>query len=99
MFFYQSIDNGVNGKLVAARMHAEFKGICQPKFANGKGDDAEILVDLLLELPQVADVIAPFVKPPGEFWGDGLDRNTFPGDHRQNEKQFHWVLRRVGLVD
>ena len=47
MFFDQPIDNWVNRKLVAAGMDAELECIGEPEFADGKGNDAQVLVKLL----------------------------------------------------
>src|SRR5208283_714986 len=99
MLFNQAIDNWVNRKLVAAQMDAELEGIRQPKFADGEGDDAQILVKLPLELREIPNVIDPFIKPSSKLWGDRLDRYPFLGDHRQDQEQLHRVLRRVSFVD
>ena len=60
-------------------MHAELEGVGQAEFADGEGNDAEVLVELFLELREVPDVIDPFVESSGEFWGDRLDRYAFLG--------------------
>jgi len=84
MFFDQPVDNGVNGEFVAPGMHAELEGVSQAEFADGEGDDAEVFIELFLELRKVPYVIDPFVKPPGEFRGNGLDRDAFP-----------WIMARM----
>src|SRR5271165_57594 len=99
MLFDQSINDRVDGKLITAGMHAELKGIGEPEFADSEGNDTKVFVELLFELRKVAHVIDPFVEPSGELWGDRLDGYAFLGDHRQDQEQFHRVLRRVGLVD
>src|SRR3974390_2425717 len=98
MFFDQTVDNGVNRKLVTAGMDAELEGISQPEFVYGEGNDAQVLVALLLELREIPYVIDPFVEPSSELWGDGLDRYAFLGDHRQDQEKLHRALRCVGLV-
>ena len=54
MFFDQPVDNGVDRKLIAAGMDAELERIGQSEFLDGEGDDAQVLVELLLELRQIA---------------------------------------------
>ena len=47
MFVDQPINYWVNRKLVAAGMDAELECIGEPEFADGKGNDAQVLVKLL----------------------------------------------------
>src|SRR5580704_3314358 len=98
MFFDQPVDNGVDRKLVAAGMNTELEGIGQSEFLYGEGNDAQVLVELLLELRQIPYVIDAFVEPSSELWGDRLDRYMFLGDHRQDQEQLHRALGGVGLV-
>ena len=55
------------------------------------GNDCQIVAELLFKLSQVADVVDAFVEPPSEFGRDGLQLNTFVGQHGQNHQQLGGV--------
>ena len=46
--------DGADRKFVATGMHAELKAVSEPEFVDGKGDDAQILVEFLFELREIA---------------------------------------------
>src|ERR1700738_4604546 len=99
MPFDQALDNGIDGKLVAPGMHAELKAPREPEFLDREGNDAQVLVEFFFKLREVAHVIDPFVEPPGELRSDGWNRYPLLADHRQDQEQFHGILRQIGLVD
>ena len=50
-------------------MDTELEGIGQPEFVYGEGNDAQVLVEFLLELREISDEIDPFVEPSSGFLG------------------------------
>ena len=79
-------------------MHAQLEVGGQAVLPDGEGDHGQVVVELLLELGDVAHVIDALVEAAGELGGDGLDRNPLVGDGGQDDQQFGRCLRRVGLV-
>ena len=75
----------VDGKLVAAGMHAQLERRRQAVFFDGKRDDREVFVEFLLELFHVADVIHALVETAGELRRDGLERNLLVRQRGEND--------------
>jgi len=85
-------DYRVQGKLVTARVDTELQVTGQFEFTQRKRNHIQILAELTLELPQIPDVIHTLVESPGEFGRNGLRRNTFVRDGRQDKEQFNRSL-------
>src|SRR5207248_802363 len=94
----EPVDDRIKRKLVAAGVDTELERLRQTKLANGERDDAQVFVEFLFKLREVADVIDAFVKPARELRRDGLRRDALAGDHGEDQKKLGGRLRRVGLI-
>ena len=65
---------------------------------DGVGNDGEAVVELPLELREVADVIDAFVETADEFGRDGLNGNFFITDGGEDDEQFGGELGFAGFV-
>ena len=94
----RAADDGVEAELVAAAVDAEFQVPGQAVGLHRVGDDGEVVVELALELREVADVVHAFVETSGELRRDGLRINPCVGEEGENDEQLRRRLRGVGLV-
>ena len=91
-------DRSIDGEFIAAGMDAEFQVGRQAVLLDGEGDDGQVVAEFLFELSEVADVVDAFVETPGEFGGDGLERDFFVGQRREDDKQLGGRLRLIGFI-
>jgi hypothetical protein len=84
-FCQGSPDGRIDGKLVAAGMHAELEVSRESVALHRKGDHAQAVLEFFAELLGVADIIDAFVKPTGEFRSDGLDWDLLIGDQGEDD--------------
>src|SRR5262245_47998897 len=80
----RAADRSVTRELVTTRVNAQLQRRGQAVLFYCERDYRQVIAELLLELRNVANVIHPFVKPPGELWSDGLERNGLLREGRQD---------------
>src|ERR1700678_2101052 len=97
-FFERGVNGGIDGKLVAAGVHAELEICGQAEGGDGISDGCNIERKLVLELRYVADIIDAFVEAAAEFRRYGLDGNAFGGDGSEDDEQLDGALSAVGFV-
>src|SRR5450755_3128906 len=97
-FFHGAADGFVDGELVAAGVNAQFEVVGESISLDGEGDDRDVIGELFGELGEVAYVVYTFVETPGEFRSDGLDRDAFLRDSRQDNEKFGGCLGRVRFI-
>src|SRR5947209_2105089 len=91
-------DRRVDGELVAAGVDAQLEVVGEIITAHGVSDDGDVFIKLLLELRHVADVVNALVEAAGELRRDGLGRNLLIRNRGEDDEEFGWRLRAVGLV-
>ena len=79
-------------------MDAELEIRGQAVLPHGVGDDGEVVVKLLLELREVADVVNALVEAAGELRRDRLQTDAFVRERREDHQQLRRRLRRVGFI-
>lgn len=88
----------VDGEFIRTGVDGELEGLGEAVGFDGVSEDGEVVVELLLELGDVADVVDSFVETSGEFRRDGLDGNSLVGDGGEDDEHLGGDLWVVGLV-
>ena len=88
----------VDGEFIRTGVDAELEGFGKAVGFDGVREDGEVVVELLLELGDVADVVDSFVKAASELRRDGLDGDALVGDGGEDDEHLGWDLWVVGLV-
>mgnify|MGYP006080570085 FL=1 len=91
-------DGLVDGEFIGAGVDAELEGLGEAVSFDGVSEDGEVVVELLLELGNVADVVDSLVKAAGELGRDGLDGDALVSDGGENDEHLGGDLGVVGLV-
>ena len=91
-------DGLVDRKFIGAGMDRELESFGKTIGFDGVCEDGKVVVKLLLELGDVADVVDSFVKAPGELGRDGLDWDGLVGDGGKDDEHLGRDLGGVGLV-
>lgn len=91
-------DGLVDREFVGAGMDGEFKSLGEAVGFDGVGEDGEVVVELLFELGDIADVVDSFIESTGELWRDGLDGDPLVGDGGENDEHLSGDLGVVGFV-
>jgi hypothetical protein len=92
------MDRGIDGELVAARVHAELEVRGKAEVSDGISNRRDIQREFLLELRNVANVIHALVEATTELGSNGLDGDSFIRDCRENDQQLHRRLCGIRLV-
>src|SRR5580692_7360116 len=79
-------------------MHAELEIFWHAILPNRIADGRQIELHFPLELRRVAYIVNPLIEAATELRRDGLNRNAFIGDSRQDDEQLNRALRAVCLI-
>lgn len=91
-------DGLVDGELIGAGVDGELEGLGEAVGFDGVSEDGEVVVELLLELSDVADVVDSLVKAAGELGRDGLDGDALVGDGGEDDEHLGGDLGGVSFV-
>ena len=84
-------DGAVEGELVAAGVQAELQRGGQSVLLHRERNDGEVLVELPLELGDIAHIINALVEAARELGCDGLQGNPLVGERGEDDEQFGGV--------